>query len=411
VSSPSAAPGTRYRSVLGNRQFLIFLGSSNAVSVGYAVYTISIVWLAYTISHNFLDVGAVLFIEYACYTATFLIGPFVDRVRNQRTIFLTSYPIQAAAAAAIAFGVLYGFLTVYLLFLLVAIISILWDMTWAAINAAPGVLLSPDEQFTAGGISGAVGGILTIVGYATGGVLILLVGPDGGMLLYAALLLAGAALAIPLRITPPPSSEASFADSFRAGWRLVFSGEGRPLLQLATIDSVQGFLTSASPILITLLAVATYHQAATGYTALFTALVVGGVAAGLVLGHWNPRAKVGVVMAGSLAAAGASYLLAIALPAQLWLGVIAWFAIGFASAAYVDAKYAFYRGSVAPEKIGRLVSNMYLFPGIAASVGALVISSVAVGGAPVELGAGIGLGFLAAGCLGLTLPAVRRMHY
>jgi hypothetical protein len=401
----------RYRSVLGNRQFLIFLGSSNAAAVGYAVYSISIVWLAYTISHNFLDVGAVLFIEYACYTATFLVGPFVDRVRNQRTIFLASYPIQAVAAAVIGLGVLDGFLTVDFLFVLVALISILWDMTWAANNAAPGVLLAPDEQFAASGVSGAVGGVLTIVGYATGGVLIFLVGAEGGMFLYAALLLAGAVLAIPLTITPPAGPETSFSESFNEGWKLVVAGEGRPFLQLATIDSVEGFLLSASPILITLLATETYHESATGYGILFTAFVVGGVAAGLALGHWNPRANVGVVMAGALAATGGAYLLAVTLPSLLFLGALAWFVIGFAASAYLDAKYAFFRGAVAPEKLGRLVSNMYLFPGITSSIGALVISGFAVGGSPVELGIAVGLGFLGAGALGLALPGVRRFRY
>jgi Transmembrane secretion effector len=379
--------------------------------VGYAVYTISIVWLAYSISHNFLDVGAVLFIEYACYTATFLTGPVVDRVRNQRTIFLASYPIQAAAAATIGLGVVYGFLSVGLLFALVAVISILWDMTWAAINAAPGVLLSPDQQFAASGVTGAIGGVLTIVGYAVGGVLILVVGADGGMFLYSALLLTGAALAIPLLITPPAGPPTSFSESFREGWQLVASGTGRPLLQLAALDSIQGFLASAAPILITLLATATYHESATGYGVLFTAFVVGGVVAGLLLGHWNPRGKVGLIMAGALAAAGAAYLTAVAVPSLLILGALAWFAVGFASSAYLDAKYAFFRGSVAPEKVGRLFANMYLFPGITSSIGALVISALAVNGAPVELGVVIGLGFLAVGALGLALPGVRKMRY
>ncbi|MGA8303975.1 MAG: hypothetical protein WA691_00590 [Thermoplasmata archaeon] len=411
MSSTSGSPGTRYRSVLRNRQFLIFLASSNASTVGYAVYTISVVWLAYTISHNFLDVGAVLFLEYACYTATFLIGPIVDRARNQRTIFLLSYPVQAAAAAAIGLGVLDGFLSIGLLFALVVLISILWDATWAAINAAPGVLLTADEQFAASGVTGAVGGVLTIVGYALGGVLILVVGPEGGMFLYAALLGAGAVFALPLVITPPAGSEASFAESFREGWKLVVSGAGRPLLQLASVDSVQGFLAAASPILITLIAAETYHGSASSYGVLFTAFVIGGVAAGLGLGHWNPRGKVGLVMAGALAASGAAYLLAVALPSFLLLGAGAWFLVGFASAAYLDAKYVFFRGAAAPEKLGRLVSNMYLFPGITSTVGALVLSAVATGGAPVELGAIVGFGLVGAGILGLILPGVRRMRY
>jgi hypothetical protein len=409
-STPGSAGGG-FRSVLGNRQFLIFLGVSNTASTGYAVYSISIVWLAYTISHNFLVVGAVIFIEYACYTLTFLVGPIVDRVRNQRTIFIASYPIQAAAAAAIGFGVLYGFLSVGLLLALVALISILWDMTWAAMNAAPGVLLRPDEQFAASGVSGAIGGALGICGYAAGGTLILLVGPDGGMFLYAGLLLAGTVIALPLVISPPQGPKTSFGESFVEGWTLVTGGEGRPLLQLATIDSIQGFLASAAAILITLLATTTYHQSAAGYGVLFTAFVSGGVAAGLVLGRWNPRARVGVIMGAALGATGLAYLLAVAVPSVLLLGAVAWFLVGFAAASYVDAKYVFFRGAVPPEKLGRVVSNMYLFPGITSSIGALVISAVAVTGAAVDLGVAVGIAFLGAGVLGLALPGVRRMRY
>jgi hypothetical protein len=408
---PTPVPKAGFRSVLGNRQFLIFLGSSNAAMVGYAVYSISIVWLAYSISHNFLDVGAVLFIEYACYTLTFLTGPVVDRVQNQRMIFVASYPVQAAAAAAIGLGALYGFLSVDLLFGLVAVISILWDMTWAAMNAAPGVLLSPDEQFAASGVSGAVGGGLSILGYATGGVLILWVGAEGGMLLYAALLLAGTLLALPLVISPPPSPERSFSESFRRGWARVVEGAGRPLLQLATIDSIQGFFVGASAILITLLAAVTYRESAVGYGVLFTSFVVGGVVAGLALGQVNPRHRVGPILAAALAVSGAMYLLAVELPAVLALGGVAWFLVGFSTAAYTDAKYAYFRGALPPEQLGRVISNMYLFPGFAGAVGALVLSAIATHGDPVVLGAEIGGALLIAGALGIALPGVRHLRY
>jgi hypothetical protein len=116
-------------------------------------------------------------------------------------------------------------------------------------------------------------------------------------------------------------------------------------------------------------------------------------------------------MVASLGATGLAYILAVAVPSVLLLGAVAWFVVGFSSAAYLDAKYAFFRGAVAPEMLGRLVSNMYLFPGIASSLGALVISAVAVSGAAVELGVAVGIAFLGAGVLGLALPGVRRMHY
>jgi hypothetical protein len=332
-------------------------------------------------------------------------------VRNQRTIFVASFPIQAAAAAVIGIGALHGFLTTPLLYGLVAVLAVLWDMTWAAANAAPGVLLTPSEQFAAAGVAGALGGGLTIVGFAIGGALLLLVGAAGGMLLYAGLLAAAAVLALPLKVSPPRSTEPSFGASFREGWRIVLGGVGRPLLQLASIDSVCGFLTWASPLLITVLATESYHGSTLGYAALFVADVIGGVIAGLLLGRWNPRGRVGLVLGIALVASGVSYMLTVALPALLVLGAVAWFAVGFAGTTYLNTKYAFYRSAVAPEQIGRLVSNMYVFPGVAGSVGALVISSAAEGAAPLVLGLGIGVGFLAAGVAAFALPAIRGMRF
>jgi hypothetical protein len=409
-SAASSAAG-RYRSVLSNRQYLIFLASSSAATVGYGVYAISIVWLTYSLTHRLLDVGFVIAIEYACYTLTFLTGPFVDRVRNQRAIFVASYPIQAAAAAAIGLGVLFGFLSVDVLFVLVAVISMLWDMTWAAANAAPAVLLTPDEQFAAAGVSGAIGGSVNIAGYAVGGVLILLVGAEGGMLLYAALLTAGAVLALPLRISPRRTIEESFAESFRSGWDHVAGGDGHPYLQLAVVDSIYGFLVGASALLITLLAATSYHTSATGYSVLFVAFIVGGVVAGLALGQWNPRGTVGIVLAIGLVACGAAFLLAVALPPSLVLGAVAWLLVGFAGSAYVDAKYAFYRGSISSEKLGRFVSNMYLFPGMASVAGAVFLSWIASFGRPLALGEIAGGLLVAAGLLALALPRVRGFRY
>jgi len=135
------------------------------------------------------------------------------------------------------------------------------------------------------------------------------------------------------------------------------------------------------------------------------------VVAGLALGQWNPRRHVGVLLPIALLATGGAVALAVAVPSDLVLGGLAWFTVGFVSAVYVDAKYAFYRGAVAPERIARLVSNMYLFSGTAAAIGALVLSGIANGGSIVLLGLPIAAAFGAAGALGWALPGVRRMAY
>jgi len=397
--------------VLHHRQFLIFLATSTAGNVGYAVYAISIVWLAYSVSHSFLVVGAAIFIEYVAYTGVFLVGPLVDRVANQRSIFLSCYPPMAAAAVLIGLGAERGFLSIGLLLGLVAVISILWDFVWAADNAAPGVLLTADQQFAAQGISGVVGGTNAIAGYASGGVLILVVGPSGGMFLYAALLLAGAAFALPLRIVPPDHGTESLAESFRAGWRFVLGGEGRPFLQLAIVDGTQGFFLAAPALLITLLATTTFHTAALAYGLLFVSYVIGGAGAGWAFGRWNPRARVGPLFGATLLAVAATVLLAVGAPPWLVLEAAAWFGIGFVWSSYTDVKYAFLRGAIPPGQLARVTSNMWLLPGIASSIGALALGSLATHSSPLEFGVVMVLGFVAAGALALAMPAVRSMKY
>jgi len=317
------------------------------------------------------------------------------------------------AAAAIAIGVAHGdgTLTIPLLLFLIAIISILWDIAWAAGNAAPGLLLSADEQFAAQGISGAVGGANAIAGYAAGGVLILLVGPGGGMLLYGGLLVLGAVLAVPLVIRPHPVGGESFLTSLKAGWRRIWGEPGKPLLQFASVDAVQGFFGAVPALLITLLANETFKASALAYSGLFVSYVIGGALAGLVLGHWNPRSSVGVLLIVFLFGVAGGFAVVVGLPGILALEVVAFFAIGFLATAYFDVKYALFRGRFQRDELARLISNMYLFPGLASSAGALLLGSLANSVSPVELAAVASSGFLGAGILGLLLPGVKRFRF
>jgi MFS family permease len=387
------------------------MASWTAATVGYSVYAISIVWLAYTVSHSFLVVGAALFIELAVYTLVFLAGPIADRIGNQRTIYVACYPVMGVAAALIGVAHLEGFLTVPLLLGLIAVISILWDIAWAAGNAAPGLLLTADEQFAGQAVSGSIGGANTIAGYAAGGVLILVVGPAGGMLLYGALLGVAAVLALPLRIHPHPAPGQTFWESLGAGWQRIWEEPGKPLLQLASVDGIVGFFTAVPALLITLLATTTFRTSAAAYSSLFVSYVVGGTIAGLALGRWNPRSRVGILLVGFVLAVAGVFALVIVVPPILALEVGVLLGVGFLSTAYLDVKYAFFRGRFARGEQGRLISNMYLFPGLASSAGALVLGSLSDSVSAPELAAVAASGFLAAGLVGLVLPGVRRFRF
>jgi hypothetical protein len=399
------------RRVLHHSQFRWFLGSWITASTGYSVYAISIVWLTLQVSHSLLVVGAVLAVEQAAFCATFLVAPLADRVRNQRSIFLASYPVQAVAAAVLGIGALQGRLSVVEILCLVVLLSALWDLSWAAANAAPGILLGPDEQFAVSGVEGLLGGVNSIAGFALGGVLILIVGAGGGMLLYAALLAGATALAVPLRVFPPPSREGSFRESFRAGWKRMASGLGRPLFQLAAVDTVQGFFATGPVLLIALIAVRAFGNSSFVYALFFVAYVLGGVAAGLLVSQWNPRGRVGSLLVGTLLTAGAIFVAVALEPRFLALVVGVWFAAGFALATYQYAKYSFLRGSVSAGELARVVSNLYLFPGVAATVGAAVLGSVGSGLPTSSFALTVAAGLIAAGAIAVGLPAVRALRY
>lgn len=400
-----------YRTVLRNRQYLLWLASSDAASVGYSVYAISIVWLSYVSFHSYAVVGLVLFVEYASYASTFLIGPIVDRVRNQRSIYLVCYPLQAVTAVVLGVAASRGFLSISLLLGLVIVISVLWDFAWAASQAAPGILLTPQEQFAAGGVAGAIGGANSIAGYATGGVLILVTGASGGLYLYGVLLALGAALATGLRIHPEPDAKAGFRQSFREGWAVVAGGPGRPLLQLASVDAIQAFFTTGTALLITLISFDLFAASSAAYGILFTIYVVGGVAAELALGWLNPRGRAGLVMVGSLLATGVAFALVGVLPPLLVMAAVLWLLIGMFSSGYFGAKYAYLRGSVSPNKLGRVTANLYLLPGVSSAVGAVALGVLAGSTSPALFGLLVGAGLLGAGLLAAVLPGVKVLRY
>ena len=157
-----------YRALLSDRRFLYYFASQISGDSGYAVYAISVIWLALEISGSLFIAGLVLAVEFAIYSLSFAIGPFVDRVRNLRSVLLIGYPLQAALALTLA-GLEYAHeLTVPGLLVLVVVISFVWDFTWTATNAIPPKIVGPDALFRANGLTSAVSGGNQIAGYAAG---------------------------------------------------------------------------------------------------------------------------------------------------------------------------------------------------------------------------------------------------
>jgi hypothetical protein len=401
-----------YRDLLRNRRFLKYEASAISASLGYSVYAISIPWLALQFSGSLLVVGLVLFAEYGIYALTFLVAPWVDRARNKRTIYLACYPVQAVAAAAIALGLTDHLLTPLLLLGLVAFISLLWDFVWASNNIVPRLLLAPDDLFRAQGLGSLLGGIAQVGGYAAGAISLVLVGPSGGMFLYAGLLAAGTGIAATVSLPSPPSgARPDYWKEFREGWKHFSRRAARTLFPLGTSELLRGFFVAAPPLVITLLAARVLAEGTSGYSELYAAWVAGGIAVGLLLGALNPRHRIGSILVGAALAEGLLVLAAVTFASDLLPGVALWFAIGAAGSAYLSCVSTFLQGSYPPETLGRITANLYVFTGVASATGALVLGALANTWPPVAFGALVAAGFLGLAGVVVSRPSIRRLAF
>ncbi|MGI0068157.1 MAG: MFS transporter, partial [Thermoplasmata archaeon] len=228
---------------------------------------------------------------------------------------------------------------------------------------------------------------------------------------YALLLLAAALVTIPLSLRLETSTTEAFWASFRKGWASFQGRAARPLRQFLGVESIYGFFVAVPPLLITAIAYEWFGDPASAYSILVTLYVVGGAIGGVIVGHYNPRRSVGVLLIVAPLVIGIAMLLLLAAPVELVaLGALLALADAFISIRYT-AKYSWVRATFDPEELGRAVANIYFFTGVSSSVAALTIGvlSTAIGLDGVIVVAGGGL--LVAAAVAAAVPFIRTMRY
>jgi hypothetical protein len=404
-------PNRRLGTLVRNPTFLLLQGRGNAAAVGYTVYLVTILWLTYRLTGGIFLAGVVVGVETAVYTLSFLTGPLVDRIHDKRWIYVVCYPIQAAAAVALGVTYSYGVLTVPLLLVLVIVLAALWDVTWTADQAATRLLFGKGELFAVSGLGTAIGGVVDVVMYFTAGLTIAFFGAAGGSYLYAALLVAGTGLALFLAIPTPNASDHDYWDGFLEGWNLFRGADGRPLRHLAIVQLAYGFFTLAPTLLLTLYVGRSFSGSADVYSELFVAYLVGGILIGILLGRLNPRAFIGPVTTGSLLATGLLLLVAELVAGAVVLSLVAWFLVGVVVTARAVAFTNYLQGRFAPEILGRVSSNNYLFTGISSALGAFAIGALSIVWSPDLLTEFVAAGFIGSAALAFALSGTRTLAY
>jgi len=405
------SPVSGLRSVLTHRGFALWLGCQFTSNLGYTAWSISVLWLAYQISGTLLLAGLVLFLQYGIYSLTFIAGPFADRARDKRSIFLVVLPLQAVIAAAVGVAIVRGSLSVAFLLGAVAAMAILDDFWWTTGNTVPRILMGKENLLRANGVQAAVTGVGSLVGYGLGALTLITFSPAGGGFLRAAMLVVAVGFVALVRIPSVPSTERGLFGDLVDGWSILGREKGKPLLQIGALFAAEGFFLGTPLLLITLFANQDFGGSSFAYGLLFTTYMFGAIASGLAVGRWNPRRHLGLFLVAATIAQGLAMVAGVvALPALLPSAGI-WFLVGFAGGIPSTLLYSYLQAVAPPEAVGRVVSNFELFPAGASAVGAVALGLMATTFAPSTLGYGMGLGLVVVGAAAVLIPVVRGMRF
>ncbi len=397
--------------LLRNRTFLLLESRATAAGVGYTVYLATILWLSLRLTGGIFLAGVLVGMETAVYTATFLVGPIVDRVRDKRWVFVACYPVQAVAAFLLGLTYVLGVLTVPVLVGIVVLLAALWDFTWAADSTSTRLLFGKDRIFAISGLGSAVGGAVNIALYLTAGATIALFGAAGGSYLYAGLLLVGAGLACFLPIPTPGATRVPYFAGLREGWDLFRGEAGRALRHLAAFQAVLGFFIPIPLLLLTLNVERFLAGSQSEFAGLYVAYLVGGIVVGVVLGRLNPRRFVGSVALVAIVLTGGILGAALLVAGAYLLALGAWFAIGVLATARSTALWNYVQGAFPPEILARAAGNTYLFVGISSTAGAFVVGALSLVWTPAELTALAVAGFALSAGVGYLLSGTRTLAY
>ena len=391
------------------RRFAWFLTSWGLGELGYSVYSIAAIWIAYRVSGSAAGAGAVVGLEYGAYALIPLVGPVIDRLADGRRLLLLCYPLQGGVAITLGVVATTGHLTLPLVLVGVGVISFLWNFVWTLNSIAPALLVHRDDLFRAQSRSQLVGAGASLAGFAVGGVAVSLA-PVLGIFLYGLFLFAAAipvlAFALPLGRRPPAAS--LWAD-FRDGWRQFLRVGQRGLLHLSVVDAVGAVFAVAPLLLITVVAAHPGRGGAQLFAILFVAYIAGGGVVGLGFARLSLGRRVGRFVTVSLALAGLLVALSPLAESAWWIAAGLWFIVGAALEGYGSLFQVYLQSSSPVEVRGRLVANAYLFSSVGSSAGAVVLTLTLLGGGPVLLAVLAGGGLLFAGLLGWLLPSVRRL--
>ena len=315
-----------FRRVLSNRPFsLLWLGELVSQSGDY-LFEVALVWLVLVTTGSVVNVGLIIS---ASLLPSVFVGPiagvYIDKF-NRKSILIASNLFQAGVVSLIALLYSSNSLNFALLLLLVFLLNSGAQFVKPSVNAVIPNLVERSDLISANSLVSISSSTNSLIGFALGGVLILLFGPtfsiyyDGFSFVFAAAtisLIARSYCEIP-RISASSSlasadATQSFFHSFNEG--LKFIGSNRVLVELVVFATIINFFGAGITSLITPYAKLVVHGNSVTYGLLLAGFSLGSIIGFLVVGKLNARRYLGRLLFAGVLTTGA--LMAI-------MGAVSW---------------------------------------------------------------------------------------
>jgi MFS family permease len=388
-----------FRSLREHRNYrLYFVGQIISIS-GAWIGDAALPWLAYELTHSGTKVGLLVFLRFAPSTVFGLVaGAFADRFDNRR-FFMVTQAASIVPAALLAILTFSGSLQLWHLYALTLMTGIAFAFEAPVRHAFVYQLVGPSELSNAVALNSALNNSARIVGPATAGALIAVVGVGWCFVLNASTYLALLTVLALMRVSELfPVAHSAVAPKVLSGLReaAAYVRRSRTLLLVLLVAASMSLVGFNSRVLLPVLASNTLDASAGVFGLLYAVFGVGAVAGGLAAASLG-RGSVKAVYVG---AAGLSIgMLGIA-PLRSVLGAaLLLFAIGLLWSTWAAHTTAVVQLASPDELRGRVISFLMLaFAGLQ-PVGALLAGWLAdVGGTE--------LAFFASGICGLVLTTV-----
>lgn len=354
--------------LLYNKKYVLYITKNILLNIGYNLYQITIPVYSFIYSHSILFTGIVLFVEYGIYTLSFLAGPLTDESLDKRYLFFGSTILIGFSALFFAFLVFTGNLSEAAFIILIGIMAIGHDITWTTDWTVIPLVVQKDDIARATGFSSAIGNASSLVGLVLGGALIILSTATFSMLIYSILIFTSAfvTLFLPIALKEDANKE---LHGMSAGWR--YTMKDRPeLLKFAMVVSIFSYFS-----LLPVLSITVIFAINSGfyYSTMFSALYIGSITSGIIIGRYLPLGSVGKKFLVSIFLMGILLMVAMFTVLIPYLNVVIWILLGFFSSTYYTIYRIYLKITTPKDLIARTASNLYTFKGIFTTLGAITI--------------------------------------